>query len=39
MLNPESWKLSREDIINTFGIGRKKKYISFVLSLNRWLDR
>lgn len=28
MLNPESWKLSREDIINTFGIGRKKKYIS-----------
>lgn len=24
MLNPESWKLSREDIINTFGIGRKK---------------
>lgn len=29
MLNPESWKLSREDIINTFGIGRKKKIYLF----------
>lgn len=32
MVNPESWKLNRDDIINTFDIGRKKIYLFRVIT-------